>query len=169
MSFQGSKCVEFAVSPGLPAASPSTLPSSRPCAGRSSTGARMTRAFSSLQNVGLGEPPAEHHRPAGGHQPLSNEDGTIWIAYNGEVYNFPDVSEKLIGRGHTFNTRSERKRSSTPTRNGARSSSRNSGACSPLPSGTKKRSRLLLVRDRVGVKPLYYTLLRTGRWSSGPS
>ena len=54
-------------------------------------------------NVGLG-----HRRlsiidlsPAG-HQPMSNEDESIWIVFNGEIYNYPDIRTELLGRGHSF-------------------------------------------------------------------
>ena len=43
----------------------------------------------------------------GGHQPLSNEDGTVWIAFNGEIYNFQELNKKYLSTGHTFRTRSD--------------------------------------------------------------
>ena len=42
-----------------------------------------------------------------GKQPLSNEDGTVWITFNGEIYNFQELREQLIGRGHLFKTRAD--------------------------------------------------------------
>ncbi len=44
---------------------------------------------------------------AGGHQPLSNEDGSIWIAFNGEIYNFQELNKRYLSSGHTFRTRSD--------------------------------------------------------------
>src|SRR5579885_3488882 len=44
---------------------------------------------------------------AGGHQPMSNEDGAVWIVFNGEIYNYLDVRKDLEGRGHRFATRSD--------------------------------------------------------------
>src|SRR5215471_10925986 len=44
---------------------------------------------------------------AGGHQPMSNEDGTVWIVFNGEIYNFAELRDDLISRGHRFRTRSD--------------------------------------------------------------
>jgi len=38
----------------------------------------------------------------GGHQPLSNEDGTVWVVFNGEIYNFPGLRRRLEARGHTL-------------------------------------------------------------------
>jgi asparagine synthase (glutamine-hydrolysing) len=43
---------------------------------------------------------------AGGHQPLSNEDGTVWVTYNGEIYNHADVRAVLEGTGHRYRTKS---------------------------------------------------------------
>src|SRR6185503_11078796 len=43
----------------------------------------------------------------GGHQPLCNEDGTVWLAYNGEVYNAPALRAELEACGHVFNTRTD--------------------------------------------------------------
>src|SRR5215510_13724489 len=42
-----------------------------------------------------------------GRQPISNEDGSIWIVFNGEIYNFKELRAELIGRGHTFQTSSD--------------------------------------------------------------
>ena len=44
---------------------------------------------------------------AGGHQPLSNEDETVWVVFNGEIYNFKELREELKGRGHQFRTHSD--------------------------------------------------------------
>src|SRR5437879_12265571 len=44
---------------------------------------------------------------AGGHQPLSNEDGTAWTVFNGEIYNFPALRHRLEARGHTLRTHSD--------------------------------------------------------------
>src|SRR5262249_53362003 len=44
---------------------------------------------------------------AGGHQPISNEDGTIWVMLNGEIYNYPELSREVLGRGHRMATRSD--------------------------------------------------------------
>src|SRR5258708_1327283 len=42
-----------------------------------------------------------------GHQPLSNEDGSIWIVFNGEIYNHLELRHKLLGRGHAYRTSSD--------------------------------------------------------------
>src|SRR4051812_7740326 len=43
----------------------------------------------------------------GGHQPITNEDRTVWVVYNGECYNFQDLREELIAAGHHFTTRTD--------------------------------------------------------------
>ena len=49
---------------------------------------------------------------ATGHQPISNEDGTVWVVFNGEIYNFPELRQRLLARGpsiqHAFRHRSHR-------------------------------------------------------------
>ena len=44
---------------------------------------------------------------AGGHQPISNEDGTVWVVCNGEIYNFPELRRQLESRGHVFSCNSD--------------------------------------------------------------
>src|ERR1700693_1859296 len=44
---------------------------------------------------------------SGGHQPLSNEDGTVWIVFNGEIYNYQALRQELISKGHVFKTKSD--------------------------------------------------------------
>ena len=44
---------------------------------------------------------------AGGHQPLTNEDGTVWIAFNGEIYNYRELRPALLARGHVFASQSD--------------------------------------------------------------
>ena len=44
---------------------------------------------------------------AGGHQPLSNEDGTVWTVFNGEIYNFPALRHRLEARGHTLRSQGD--------------------------------------------------------------
>jgi len=44
-----------------------------------------------------------------GHMPMSNEDGAIWITYNGEIYNFPELRRELVSRGHAFRSNTDLK------------------------------------------------------------
>ena len=99
---------------------------------------------------------------AGGHQPLSNEDGSLWIAYNGEAYNFAEVRDELLGRGHAFATRSDTETMVHAFEEwGEEAVHRFRGMFAFALWDTKSRT-LRLVRDRVGIKPLYYALLPDG-------
>src|ERR1700728_1141519 len=58
-------------------------------------------------SVGLGMRRLSIVDLATGHQPLSNEDGSVWIVFNGEIYNHAELREKLIARGHIYRTHSD--------------------------------------------------------------
>ena len=93
---------------------------------------------------------------AGGHQPLSNEDGTVWIVYNGEVYNFPDLRPELESRGHHFRTHTDTEVIVHLYEElGARCVEKLRGMFA-FAIYDERRRRLLLARDRLGIKPLHY-------------
>jgi asparagine synthase (glutamine-hydrolysing) len=98
----------------------------------------------------------------GGHQPLANEDGTIWVAHNGEVYNFPELREELISRGHQFSTRTDTETIIHSYEEWGEEFVQRLRGMFVFALWDEKKRRLLLVRDRLGVKPLYYTLLDDG-------
>jgi len=98
---------------------------------------------------------------AGGDQPIANEDGSVVVVQNGEIYNFLALRERLIAEGHTFRTHSdtevlvhlyEQHGDGFPT---------HLEGMFALAIYDRPRRRLLLARDRMGKKPLYYA--RTGR------
>jgi asparagine synthase (glutamine-hydrolysing) len=99
---------------------------------------------------------------AGGHQPMSNEDGTVWITYNGEIYNHRDLRPSLEERGHVYQTHCD-----TETiihlyeERGPRVVEALRGMFA-FAIWDKSRRRLVLARDRLGIKPLYYTLSDDG-------
>jgi asparagine synthase (glutamine-hydrolysing) len=97
-----------------------------------------------------------------GDQPIANEDGTIWVVFNGEIYNFADVRRQLEGFGHRFRTRSD-------TEVIVHAYEQWGAACVERLRGMfafalwdAPERRLLLARDRLGVKPLYYAETGTG-------
>ncbi len=92
---------------------------------------------------------------ATGHQPLSNEDQTVWITYNGEIYNFHELMDNLLQRGHRFRTQSDTEAIVYAYEEyGLECFSRLNGMYAfALWDGRAKR--LLLARDPFGVKPLY--------------
>ena len=95
-----------------------------------------------------------------GHQPMPNEDETLWIVFNGEIYNFQDLRSRLEARGHRF-------RSRTDTEVVLHLFEEEGPACVERLRGMfafaiwdRKAKALFLARDRVGKKPLFY---RSGR------
>lgn len=92
----------------------------------------------------------------GGHQPLANEDCTIWLVCNGEVYNFVELRENLIHRGHTFRGRSDVEVIVHLYEElGPRCVERLNGMFA-LALWDSRQKRLVLARDRIGKKPLFY-------------
>ena len=93
---------------------------------------------------------------AAGHQPLANESETVWIVFNGEIYNHADVRPELEAHGHRYRTRSD-------TETIVHAYEQWGDACVDRLRGMfafaiwdAPRRRLLLARDRLGVKPLYW-------------
>ncbi|MGD1078798.1 MAG: asparagine synthase (glutamine-hydrolyzing) [Candidatus Sulfotelmatobacter sp.] len=93
---------------------------------------------------------------SGGHQPLSNEDGTVWIVFNGEIYNYQTLREELLAKGHVFRTKSDTEVIvHLYEEYGTNCVQRLRGMFAFAIWDGSQRS-LLLARDRVGIKPLYY-------------
>jgi len=112
--------------------------------------------FYLADRIGLG-----HRRLAiidlvGGHQPIFNEDGTVAIVFNGEIYNYRELADLAEGRGHKFQTRSD-------TETIVHLYEEFGEACVGMLRGMfafaiwdARARKLLLARDRVGKKPLYF-------------
>ncbi|HVG30158.1 MAG TPA: asparagine synthase (glutamine-hydrolyzing) [Pyrinomonadaceae bacterium] len=106
--------------------------------------------------VGLGHRRLSIVDVAAGHQPMSNEDGTLRIVYNGEIYNHADFRAGLEARGHQYRTHCD-----TETilhlyeEEGARAVERLRGMFA-FAIWDERRRELFIARDRLGVKPLYY-------------
>ena len=95
-----------------------------------------------------------------GHQPMPNEDETIWVTYNGEIYNFQELRTDLEARGHRFRSRTDTEvLVHLYEEHGADFVNELNGMFALAIWDTRDRT-LLLARDHAGVKPLYY-------WSDG--
>ena len=98
---------------------------------------------------------------AGGHQPLGNEDGSIQIVFNGEIYNCRELQEELEAKGHRFATRTDTESIvHLYEEEGERCVERLDGMFA-FALWDSRRRRLLLARDPLGKKPLYYAQLGT--------
>jgi asparagine synthase (glutamine-hydrolysing) len=92
---------------------------------------------------------------AGGHQPLSNEDGTLWIVFNGEIYNAPALRQKLIARGHRFRTRSDTEVVVHLYQDEGLHFADEMRGMWALAIHDTRTGRVVLSRDRMGIKPLF--------------
>jgi asparagine synthase (glutamine-hydrolysing) len=113
-------------------------------------------------SVGLGARRLSVIDVATGHQPIQNEDGSIWVVLNGEIYNFHELRSDLEARGHRFRTR-------TDTEVIVHLYEEYGEACVAKLRGMfafavydKRDNSVLLVRDRLGKKPLVYAVLDDG-------
>jgi asparagine synthase (glutamine-hydrolysing) len=112
------------------------------------------------KNIGLGARRLSIIDLEGGHQPLSNEDGSVWIAHNGEVYNFPALREELLSRGHVFKTRTDTETIVHGYEEWGEDLWPKLRGMFAFALWDARSQSLILVRDRLGIKPLYYTLLQ---------
>src|SRR5712664_1736063 len=96
-----------------------------------------------------------------GHQPMANADETIWITYNGEIYNFAEIRQELEAGGYPFRSRSDTEVIVNGWHAwGPKIFSRLRGMFA-LAIWDRRSQRLILARDRVGKKPLYYAATTT--------
>ena len=93
-----------------------------------------------------------------GQQPLRNEDGSIWVSFNGEIFNYVELAADLASRGHLFRTQSD-------TETIVHQYEERGDACVEAFNGDfafalldRRNDRLLLARDRMGVRPVYYAV-----------
>jgi asparagine synthase (glutamine-hydrolysing) len=112
--------------------------------------------------IGLGHRRLSIVDIGGGHQPMSNEDGSIWITYNGEIYNHRDVRPALEARGHVYRTASDTETIIHAYEEYGASAVGHLRGMFAFAIWDGARRKLLLARDRVGIKPLYYVLRDDG-------
>src|ERR1700678_3917763 len=95
---------------------------------------------------------------AGGHQPISNEDGTLWIVYNGEVYNHLALREQMIARGHRYATHSDTETIIHLFEEYGADCVQHLRGMFAFAIWNRNTRTLFIARDRLGIKPLYYKL-----------
>jgi asparagine synthase (glutamine-hydrolysing) len=95
---------------------------------------------------------------AGGQQPVFNEDRTAWIVFNGEIYNFPELREDLLKRGHRFSTHSDTEVIVHLYEEMGPDCVNKLRGMFAFALYDERRQKLLIARDRLGKKPLHYAL-----------
>jgi asparagine synthase (glutamine-hydrolysing) len=109
------------------------------------------------KNIGLGHRRLSIIDLSTGHQPLSNEDGSIWIVFNGEIYNFLELRPNLERKGHRFKTKTDTETIIHLYEEYGIDCVQHLRGMFAFCLWDEKKRRLFLARDRIGKKPLYYT------------
>jgi asparagine synthase (glutamine-hydrolysing) len=102
-----------------------------------------------------------------GQQPLYNEDGSVAVVFNGEIYNFQELAKELATCGHSFRTRSDTEVIVHGWEQWGVSCVKRFRGMFAFALWDRNRETLFLARDRLGVKPLYYAQLPDGPWIFG--
>src|SRR5271166_4565479 len=110
------------------------------------------------RGVGLGMRRLSIIDLATGHQPISNEDGTVWIVFNGEIYNHAVLREGLIARGHRFRSHSDTETIVHLYEEYGRECVKELRGMFAFAIWDSRTRKLFVARDRLGIKPLYYRL-----------
>jgi asparagine synthase (glutamine-hydrolysing) len=109
-----------------------------------------------LANIGLGARRLSVIDVAGGHQPISNEDGSIWAVLNGEIYNYPALGDRLRRQGHRFTSTSDTEVLVHAYEEYQDELVHALEGMFAFAIWDQRRRRLLLARDRFGEKPVFY-------------
>ena len=108
------------------------------------------------RNAGLGHLRLSIIDLSTGAQPMANEDETVWIVFNGEIYNFPELRGKLLAKGHVFRSKSDTEVIIHAYEEYGVECVRHLRGMFAFAIWDAKKNRLFLARDRLGIKPLYY-------------
>ena len=108
------------------------------------------------ENVGLGHRRLSIVDVASGHQPMTNEDGSLYITYNGEVYNHADYRDELESRGHVYRTHCDTETILHLYEDYGDACVEHLRGMFAFAIWDRNKRELFIARDRLGVKPLYY-------------
>ncbi|NLE37588.1 MAG: asparagine synthase (glutamine-hydrolyzing), partial [Pirellulaceae bacterium] len=107
--------------------------------------------------VGLGHARLSIIDPAGGHQPMGSGESGLWITFNGEIFNYIELRRQLAAKGHRFRTRSDTEVILHAYQEWGEACVERFNGQWAFAVWDERRRRLFLSRDRLGVRPLYYT------------
>ena len=110
------------------------------------------------ENVGLAMRRLSIIFLSSGHQPITNEDESLWIVFNGEIYNFLELRESLLAKGHKFRTKSDTEVILHLYEEKGLDFPKELRGMFAVAIWDNRRKRLVLARDRVGKKPLFYAV-----------
>ncbi|MCA9145889.1 MAG: asparagine synthase (glutamine-hydrolyzing) [Planctomycetaceae bacterium] len=117
---------------------------------------RLRPPYEAMPGVALGFRRLSIIDLEGGHQPMSNEDGTIWVVFNGEIYNYPALRRRLDGAGHSFQTNSDTETIVHLYEDEGLDFVQHLNGMFAIAIWDSRERRLVLARDRIGQKPLVY-------------
>ena len=95
---------------------------------------------------------------AGGHQPMSDQEELVWVVFNGEIYNFPELKAELESLGHTFRTRSDTEVIVHGYKQWGTDVFNHLNGMFGVAIWDVKQKKLVLARDPFGIKPIYYSI-----------
>lgn len=108
--------------------------------------------------VGIGSARLSIIDVEGGHQPMSNEDDTIWIVFNGEIYNYLELRSELVAKGHVFRTHSDTEVLVHLYEEDEENWLLRLNGQFAIALWDGRQHKLILARDRLGVRPIYYII-----------
>jgi len=114
------------------------------------------------EDLGLGHRRLSIIDLEGGKQPMCNEDSTVWIVFNGEIYNYLELRDELLQRGHVLRTKSDTEAIVHLYEDYGEGCFERLQGMFALALWDKRKRQLLLARDRIGIKPLFYGVGKNG-------
>ncbi len=109
-------------------------------------------------NVTLGARRLQVIDPDGGHQPIGNETGTVWAVMNGEIYNYRELRNELVSKGHRLSTQCDTEVLVHLYEDGGVEAFQRLRGMFAIALWDQNQRTAWLIRDRLGIKPLYYTI-----------